>query len=218
MFSRTRCLAPLVLTALCLGAPATARADFAHLTLQSEPGDFVGQGMNFDITYTSPDPSSISAQIRRSLPDGSPAELLFVLSGGVGDGSNTFSTLFFGTDQLGIPIQPGFYPMAERADFASPGHPGLDVSFQNRGSNMVFGSFTITDVTFFRDASNVLEVGTFSASFEQHSERPDAPALRGTFDYRNAAAPAPEPSTFTLLGLGGLGLLGYGWRGRKRAA
>jgi hypothetical protein len=217
MFSRVWCLALLVLTALCLDTPGAARADFAHLTLQSQPGDFIGQGMNWDVTYTSPDPSSISAQIRRSLPDGSPAELLWVLNGGIGGGSNTFSTVSFGTDQLGIPIQPGFYPMAERADFASPGHPGLDVTFQNRGSNMVFGNFTITDVTFFRDSSNNLEIGTFSASFEQHSESPNAPALFGTFDYRNAAAPAPEPSTFTLLGLGGLGLLGYGLRRRKRA-
>jgi hypothetical protein len=29
---------------------------------------------------------------------------------------------------------------------------------------------------------------------------------------------APEPSTLTLLGLGSLGLLGYGWRRRKQAA
>jgi hypothetical protein len=29
--------------------------------------------------------------------------------------------------------------------------------------------------------------------------------------------PAPEPSTLTLLGLGSLGLLGYGWRRRKQA-
>ncbi len=63
---------------------------------------------------------------------------------------NTFALLFFGTDALGIPIQPGFYPDAERADFASPGHPGLDVSFQNRGCNTLTGSFTVHEVAFFR--------------------------------------------------------------------
>jgi hypothetical protein len=30
-------------------------------------------------------------------------------------------------------------------------------------------------------------------------------------------AVTPEPSTFTLLGLSALGLLGYGWRRKKRA-
>jgi hypothetical protein len=34
----------------------------------------------------------------------------------------------------------------------------------------------------------------------------------------SAATAAPEPSTLTLLGLGSLGLLGYGWRRRNRAA
>ena len=141
------------------------------------------------------------AQIRRQLADSSPAELLFDLD----DSSpavNEFALLFFGTDQLGIPIQPGTYSLAQRADFAQPGHPGLDVSFQNRGSNTVVGSFTIDEVSFFVDAFGTESVDRFKASFEQHSEGA-TPALFGTFEYARdgeltPVTAVPEPSTLLL--------------------
>jgi hypothetical protein len=171
----------------------------AHLTLDSEPGDFIGQGLDFDISYTPINSDFFFPQIRRTIgPADDPAELLFVLGTVTGGIDNTFALLFFGTDGLGIPIQPGFFPDAERADFASLGHPGLDVSFQNRGCNTLTGTFTVHDVSFSDRAETVTgsPIETFSASFEQHCEG-SAPALLGTFTYN--AFGVPEPATFMLL-------------------
>ena len=197
-----------VILALCLTGSlmfgSQARADFAEMTLQSQPGDFIGQGGTYDIIYPA---NEISAQIRRTLPAG-PAELLFVL--GDVTPSNDFTLAFFGTDMLGIPIQPGVYGVpgntAQRADFAEPGHAGLDISFQNRGSNTLTGNFTITDVSFFQDANNNLQIGSFNASFEQHSEGA-TPALFGTFTFRSSAV--PEPTTWALAGIGGAMLMAW---------
>jgi len=166
----------------------SSRAQTARLQLQSQPGDFIGQGGTFDITYQSP-ADTVSAQIRRTLSTGQPAELLWVLDSPAP--GNQFALLFFGTDALGIPIQAGTYTNAQRADFASAGHPGLDVSFQNRGSNTLTGSFTIDYVTF--DAT-LSTIQTFKATFEQHSEGA-TPALFGTFTYD---AQVPEPGTAAL--------------------
>ena len=174
-----------------------AQAQMAHLILDSQPGDYIGQGMSYDITYTPQNSYYFSPQVRRTLPSGEPAELLFVL--GLGP-SAPFALLFFGTDQLGIPMQPGFYPDAERADFASPGHPGLDVSFDHRGCNTLTGNFTVTEFTY----SSSLGIQSFSASFEQHCEGA-APALFGTFTFQ--AVPEPSAVGLFILALGARGLL-----------
>jgi hypothetical protein len=183
--------------------PGAAMADpIAILSLRSEPGDFIGQGQTFDFTYQAPF-DTVSAQIRRSLPDGRPAELVFVLDSPTPD--NQFALLFFGTDQLGIPIQAGVYTDAQRADFAAPGHPGLDVSFQNRGSNTLTGSFVIFDVSFLQDPFGAFQIAGFHASFEQHSEGM-APALFGEFQYDASGAIVPEPGTMVLAASGLLAL------------
>ena len=196
----------LATIAACLAtAPIGAAAQLsAHLTLQSQPGDFIGQGQTVDLQYTTPGAMTVTAQIRRTLAGGEPGELLFVVD--QNGPTNTFGLLFFGTDQLGIPIQPGTYGVpgntAQRADFAQPGHPGLDVSFQNRGSNTLTGNFTVNDVSFYLDAGNVKRIGSFDANFEQHSEGA-TPALFGRFtfnDSRRPSAAVPEPGSFALLG------------------
>jgi hypothetical protein len=181
---------------MVLSAPPSLRAQFAHLTLQSQPGDFIGQGGNFDIIYTPANSQFFSASVVPTTPI--PSFLRFTLGTVTGGSDNTFTTLDFGTNQLGIPIQPGFYANAQRASFASAGHPGLDVSFQNRGCNTLTGNFTVTDVTF--GANNAIQ--SFSATFEQHCEGA-VPALFGTFTY--SATGVPEPSAWALM-LTGLGL------------
>ncbi|MFO0700689.1 MAG: hypothetical protein U0236_15810 [Nitrospira sp.] len=176
--------------------PALASAiPISRLTLNSQPGDFIGGGGQFDIIYDD-GTDLISAQVRRTLGDGSPAELLWVLDSPGPD--NKFALVSFGTDALGVPIQPGVYLNAERADFASPGHPGLDISFQNRGSNTLTGRFTIFNANFSPDSQGVKQITSFDASFEEHSEGA-GPALFGTFQYNVAGIAVPEPSTVSLV-------------------
>jgi hypothetical protein len=188
-----------VVLVAALAFPNASKAQFAHLTLQSQPGDFIGGGGNFDITYT-PKDEYFSVEIWNTVGDPEmPSELLFQMGSVIG-ASNTYALLFFGTTQLGIPIQPGFYPNAERSPFESPGHPGLSVAFQNRGCSTVTGNFTITDVTF--GANNAIE--TFAATFEQHCDGM-APALFGSFTYD--AHGVPEPGIWSLL-VSGMAVLG----------
>jgi hypothetical protein len=208
-------IARLLIALAAVGIYSTAHADFAELTLQSQPGDFIGQGHSFDIVYNTPGSNTLSSQIRRTL-NGAPAELLFVVDDN--GPTNTFGLLFFGTDQLGIPFQAGTYGLpgntAERADFADPGHAGLDISFQNRGSNTLTGNFTVNSVSFFTDPNNILEIGSLDVNFEQHSEGAAA-ALFGHFVFQSALAPrvVPEPASVALMSGGLLGLLTIRRRG-----
>jgi hypothetical protein len=166
---RTLRVAALVLT---VASPAAAQINpAARVVLRSQPGDYIGLGQSVRLIY--PDSGPIFPNVIR-LVNGEPADLSF----SVGNPGETYSTLTFGTYQLGIKMQVGDYPDAERASFASPGHPGLDVSFQHRGCNAIDGSFTVLDATF---SGQIVE--SFAARFEQHCEG-GSPALFGLFSYQ----------------------------------
>lgn len=202
----------LLAAALTFALALSSHAAIVHLTLQSQTGDFIGQGKNWDITYNSLNGATASASIQATTA-GAPSRLDFVLNNGDLIG-NSFSTLTFGTDKLGIAIQPGLYTNAERAPFATLGHAGLDVTFQNRGSNTLTGQFTVQAVGFYTDSLGTLRVNNFAATFEQHSGG-GTPALFGTFTYSAGIAAVPETSS-ALAGMLAVGACASGLSRRNR--
>jgi hypothetical protein len=89
-----------------------------------------------------------------------------------------FWYLTFSSDQLGQPLATQTYEMAERAPFASPGHPGLDVEGDGRGCNTLTGRFQIEDLAL---TGSVLTA--FTATFEQHCEGGSG-VVRGCIHYQ----------------------------------
>ena len=147
---------------------------------------------------------------------GQPAFLRFAFSFPFPTTPDQFTTLDFATNQLNIPIAAGTYLDAQRASFATTGHPGLDVTFEHRGSETLTGNFTINSVSFFTDSTNTLEISTLDVNFEQHSEGA-TPALFGHFTYNAGVATAvPEPSSLALATIGAVFCFGFARRCRKR--
>lgn len=171
----------------------------ARLVMQSDPGDYIGQGQSWDITYTESGPN-YGWWAQASDPQGSsaqPATVSFSLGAGSSGSTTGWLNAMFSSRALGTPLAPGVYPQAQRAPFASTGFAGLDISFQHRGCNQLAGSFEVKELVL--GANNVVQ--RFVATFEQHCEA-GVPALRGSFVYDasgNVAAvptlppPPPEP-------------------------
>jgi hypothetical protein len=87
--------------------------------------------------------------------------------------------LEFSSEQLSEPLQVKAYEDAERAPFASPGHPGLNVTGDYKGCNILLGRFVIYEIS--SNGSGL--VTDFTASFEQHCEG-SPPALRGCVHFK----------------------------------
>jgi hypothetical protein len=182
---RSATLAPIAtVAALVFAAPGAAAVTLppgtiavptsgSFLYLNSEPGDWVGQGM--EQLYTSPDSS---------------------FTGSLTGGGTYFTATIAGPDShfwgvgLAAPSEPlvvGSYEGAGTIGIAPPGTSALGVDGDGRGCNTVTGRFDVDELR--RAISGDLLV--FQATFEQHCEGGTA-ALYGRIRIEN---PPPPPDT-----------------------
>jgi hypothetical protein len=85
--------------------------------------------------------------------------------------------LDFSSTHLNLPLATQVYQNAERAPYASPGHPGIEIHGDGRGCDTITGSFQIEELE-----SSGSTLTSFTATFEQHCEGGSA-ALRGCVHY-----------------------------------
>jgi hypothetical protein len=199
---------PLAVVGCFLLFSSVVRGQTAHLVLQGDPGEIISQGQIYDVTYTPANGGGFFFANVTMLTNGLPSFVDFIF----GVSSPPHTSLDFATNQLGIPLVPGTYTDAQRADFATTGHPGLDVTFANRGSNTLTGNFTINSFVYAPDpnAQHGFRVISFDATFNQQSDG-ETPVLHGSFSYSSI----PEPSSLWLCAVGaGFAML---CRGRSRS-
>jgi hypothetical protein len=188
----------LLAGALCLSVgaarPAVAQIT-AQLTMHSEAGDYIGGGQDHSYDSTN---AVFSAWAYDHTGDGLGDFVTLALH--TPDWSHWWY-LSFATNRLGTNLTPGSYGDAQRASFADPGHPGLDVTGDGRGCNTLTGSFTIEEAVF-DYSSGSPQLIRFAASFEQHCEGM-TPALTGRISFVDNSDHSVPTTTASLSGLAG---------------
>ena len=168
----------LLISLLPVGALSAVAvpSEIIQLTLDSEPGDYIGQG---ELSQFTPEDGTFTV----TPVDGERGVRIWF------DGSEPGSwwNLYFVAPE-GAALQAGEYSGATRYPFQSPTTPGLSVSGSGRGCNTLTGSFAVLEIALAADGS----VERFAATFEQHCEDAD-PALNGEILYM-AESPFDSPS------------------------
>jgi len=174
-----------VLIVLCAVSGALfASSAQTYLYLNSQPGDYIGGGLQQ--TFTT-------------------ANGTFSVSNGPSTVNVAFNSadhsqwwyLNFGSPKT-IKFVRGQYVSAQRTPFRGPTRPGIDVSGDGRGCNTDTGQFLVSDFALAADGT----VARFAVDFEQHCEGGPA-ALYGSVRYNSAVSQVPRfgvGSAFTLKG------------------
>ena len=133
MATRTwiRAAARLIVTMVV--ACATGAHAATAISLDSEPGDYVGGGGRYTLTTADGTISATRSQY------GPGVRVDYV---GVG----VWTLNFVGPDAA--PFVPGNYEKASRAPFKAPNLPGLEVDGDFRGCNALTGRFTVREIEF----------------------------------------------------------------------
>jgi len=196
-----RAALPIVAAACAFGHAAAALAQpYFEFRFQSEAGDYIGGGSSY--VRTNATGVIDTYNLLDLTADGAVDYLFLRYLGEPFDG--TFIHFWVATNQLGQNLVPGIYPNAERAPFASAGHPGLDVEMDGRGCNTLTGNFVIHEVNFGPGP----ELERLDMEFEQHCEGA-TPALRGSLRYNRTsplslATPVPAMGPGSLMALASL--------------
>lgn len=154
--------------------PIPPTSSLTLLSMSGEQGDYIGGPNNY---YYNATDGTFGASANDNTGDGTvdSVSLSFM-------SSDHWWYLDFNTSRmLGKNLEPGFYDDAQRAPFASTGHPGLSISGDGRGCNQLTGNFTVHEAVFDYSGASP-KVVSFTASFEQHCEGGPA-ALLGTIYY-----------------------------------
>ncbi len=160
-----------VLTLAGFAAAGLVTASSGSLTLQSDAGDYVGQGQT--ASFASPsDAFLVQGNGNAMRVDVHPA-----------DYPNEFWQLELAAP-AGQQLAPGTYSNAARWPFQSASQPGLQVFGDGRGCNTLTGSFTVLHAAYGPYGYPI----DFDATFEQHCEG-FAPALRGEVKVANPNPP-----------------------------
>jgi hypothetical protein len=168
--SATACVVLLGIAWLLALAPAAAHASVVEgsVTMVAEPGAYSGEDRVFDT------PGSIS------------------LAGNAGHvevrvASAGESPRFEFAPPAGKQLEDGTYLYAERYPFEAKSLPGISVGL-NGGCNDEYGRFEIKDIGFDSHGN----VDRLWLLYEQHCERPEAPALFGEIRVGEPPSTAPE--------------------------
>ena len=154
----------LIGAALPVGLGASVQAagtKTTFVTMISESGDWVGGGSS---RLWRPGAGSIHVQ-------GSLAGGLDVSVAG-GPSGDAFDLTFAAPP--GASLRVGSFEDAQRTSFRTAGHPGIDISGDGRGCNVVEGSFTVLDIA--------PDLSRLWLTYEEHCEGGE-PALFGEVKY-----------------------------------
>lgn len=143
------------------------------LVLASQPGDYIGGGQQRVITTNEADFGVMGNSVNG-------------VSFNINDFNRPNPTYTFWYVDLAAPLGSELvvaaYEGATRSSFRQPGEPGLDVTGDGRGCNMLYGRFDVLEAEYDVQTGEVVR---FAADFEQHCESPSAPALLGAIRYNS---------------------------------